>query len=61
MSKKRNNFNKKVQMHLACSGYSPTRPEMCCIYFRNGFAYASDGYILAKTEFPKYRDWRIMR
>ena len=49
MSKKGNNFNKKVQMHLACSGYSPTRPEMCCIYFRNGFAYASDGHILAKN------------
>lgn len=49
MSKKRNNFDKKVQMHLACSGYSPTRPEKCCIYFRNGFAYASDGYILAKN------------
>lgn len=49
MSKKGNNFNKKVQMHLACSVYSPTRPEMCCIYFRNGFAYASDGHILAKN------------
>lgn len=49
MSKKGNNFNKKVQMHLACSGYSPIRPEMCCIYFRNGFAYASDGHILAKN------------
>ena len=49
MSEKGNNFNKKVQMHLACSGYSPTRPEMCCIYFRNGFAYASDGHILAKN------------
>lgn len=55
MSEKGNNFNKKVQMHLACSGDYHIKPEMCCIYFKNGFAYASDGHILAKTEFQKYR------
>ena len=49
MSEKGNNFNKKVQMHLACSGCSLTRPEMCCVYFKDGFAYASDGYILVKN------------
>lgn len=44
----KNNFNKKVQMHLACSkdGY---RPEMQCIFFNNGYAYASDTHILVRN------------
>lgn len=41
----KNNFNKKVQMHLACSK-DDYRPETQCIFFNNGFAYATDTHIL---------------
>jgi hypothetical protein len=44
----RKNFNKNVQMHLACAK-DDLRPIMACIYFKNGFAYATDGYILARS------------
>lgn len=49
MIEQKNNFNKKVQMHLACSKKNKLRREMECVYFNNGFAYACDGYILAKN------------
>lgn len=48
MGKFKNNFNKKVKMHLACAS-DELRPVMNCIYFKEGFAYASDGVILAKN------------
>lgn len=48
MEKSKNNFNKNVQMHLACSN-DKFRPERNCVYFSNGFAYATDGYILARN------------
>ena len=35
-------------MHLACAK-DGLRPIMACIYFKNGFAYATDGYILARN------------
>lgn len=35
-------------MHLACSN-NEIRPAMSCIYFKDGFAYASDGMILVKN------------
>lgn len=60
MSEQKNNFDKKVQMHLACSK-NELRKEMQCVYFKDGFAYASDGIILVKTEYPKYQDWKNTR
>lgn len=44
----KNNFKKKVQMHLACLK-DETRPAMQCVYFNNGFAYASDTHILVRN------------
>ena len=49
MKDNKNNFDKKVQMHLACAKKNDIHKEMECIYFKDGFAYASDGYILAKN------------
>jgi len=48
MKKERFNFNKDVKMHLACAS-DELRPVMECIYFKDGFAYASDGHILVKN------------
>lgn len=45
----KNNFNKKVQMHLACSKNDGFRPETECIFFNNGFAYATDTHILVRN------------
>lgn len=44
----KNNFNKKVQMHLACSK-DELRPEMQCIFFNNGYAYATGTRILVRN------------
>lgn len=49
MSNLRVNFNKDVMMHLACST-SDSRPTMQYIYFKYGFAYATDTHILVKNE-----------
>lgn len=43
------NFNKEVKMNLACVD-DETIPVMSQIYFKDGFAYASDGYILVKNK-----------
>ena len=43
------NFDKKVKMGLACSK-DDLRPLMGCIYFKDGYAYASDGLILVKNK-----------
>lgn len=48
MNELKNNFDKKVQMHLACSK-EEMRPAMQCIFFNNGFAYATDMYILVRN------------
>ena len=45
----KNNFNKKEQMHLACSKGDVFRPETECIFFNNGFAYATDLHILVRN------------
>lgn len=49
MEEAKNNFDKKVKMHLACSKRNDLHKEMECIYFKDGFAYASDGIILARN------------
>lgn len=43
------NFNKDVLMHLACTK-NDFRPLMQHIYFKNGFAYATDAHILVKND-----------
>lgn len=45
---KRINFNKSVKMHLACSN-EKHRPAMNYIYFKDGYAYASNGHIAVKN------------
>lgn len=49
MDESKNNFNKKVQMHLACIKGDDFRKELECIYFNNGFAYATDTHILVRN------------
>lgn len=49
MKTKRYNFYKSCQMNLACSYDNEFRPSLCWVYFKNGFAYASNGYILVKN------------
>lgn len=44
----RKNFDKKVKMHIAC-GKDETRPLMRYVYFKDGFAYATDGFILVRN------------
>ena len=49
MKKKiRHNFNKGIKLHLACAN-EPIRPVMSCIYFKDGYAIASNGKILIKA------------
>lgn len=45
----KNNFNKKVQMHLACLKGNDQRKDLECVYFNNGFAYATNQEILVKN------------
>lgn len=45
MSKKKNTFIS--DLHLVCARYE-LRPELCCIHFMNGYAYASDSAVLVK-------------
>lgn len=49
MDKIRVNFNKNVRMNLACAN-DDLIPVMSQIYFKDGFAYATDGYILVKNK-----------
>ena len=49
MKKKiRHNFNKGIKLHLACAN-NLIRPVMNCIYFKDGYAIASNGMILIKA------------
>ena len=49
MKKKiRHNFNKGIKPHLACAN-DLIRPVMNCIYFKDGYAIASNGKILIKA------------
>ncbi len=43
------NFNKSLKMHKACST-DDLRPVLNCIYFKDGFAYATDGCILVRND-----------
>lgn len=45
----KNNFNKKVQMNLACSKDNDFRPETECVFFNNGYAYATDTHVLVRN------------
>lgn len=49
MGNLRINFNKDLKMHLACST-DELRLVMNYIYFKDGFAFASDGLILVKNK-----------
>ena len=49
MEELKNNFNKKVQMHLACKVGDDTRKELGCIFFDYGYAYATDQHILVRN------------
>lgn len=48
MSKARYNFLKQYRIHCACS-QDDSRPDLEFVYFNNGYAYASDGHILARV------------
>lgn len=45
----KNNFDKKVQMHLACLKGDEFHKDLECVYFNNGFAYATNQQILVKN------------
>ncbi len=49
MAETKNNFNKKAQMHLACLKGNDQRKDLECVYFNNGFAYATNQQILVKN------------
>lgn len=50
MKKIRHNFNKGIKLHLACANdFHFLRPVMNCIYFKDGYAIASNGKILIKA------------
>lgn len=48
MKKIRHNFNKGIKLHLACEPVG-IRPVMSCIYFKDGYAIASNNQILIKA------------
>ena len=45
----RKNFDKKVHMHIACVKNNDPHKTMSCVYFKDGFAYATDGIVLVKN------------
>lgn len=49
MKKIRHNFNKGIKLHLACANDFFLRPVMNCIYFKDGYAIASNEMILIKA------------
>ena len=49
MKTERFNFDKSCQMHLACSYDEDFSASQCCVYFKDGFAYATDNHILVKN------------
>lgn len=48
--KTRHNFNRGLRMDLACSRNDYFRPIFSYIYFKDGYAYASDTHILVKNK-----------
>lgn len=47
--KLRVNFHKDLKMHLACNKYDGLRPFCEYIYFQDGYAYATNFYLLVKN------------
>ena len=47
------NFNKDVKMHLACNK-DDLSPVLSFIFFKDGFAYATDGNILVKNKLEEF-------
>ncbi|GAE83370.1 hypothetical protein [Bacteroides reticulotermitis] len=57
----RHNFNKGIALHLVCST-DQLRVVMQCIYFKDGYAYASNGHVLIKanmSEISSFSDAEI--
>ncbi|MFV0587521.1 hypothetical protein [Bacteroides reticulotermitis] len=57
----RHNFNKRIALHLVCS-MDQLRVVMQCIYFKDGYAYASNGHVLIKanmSEISSFSDAEI--
>lgn len=57
----RKKFNKEIKMHLAC-GNDNLHKELEYIYFKYGYAYASNGHVLIKnkiSEIASLRDEEI--
>lgn len=48
MRTERHNFFKDAQMHLCC-GTNDLQPQFHYVYFKNGFAYATNGHILVRN------------
>lgn len=48
--KTRHNFNRGLRMDLACSRNDYFIPIFSYIYFKDGYAYASDTHILVKKQ-----------
>lgn len=48
MAKTRTNFDKGLRMDFACAK-DMLRPAITCIHFKDGYAYATDGYVLVKN------------
>ena len=48
----RTNFHDSVKLHEACAPYN-VRPAMQCVFFENGYAYASDEHIAVRCEISR--------
>ena len=55
MAKIRYNFNKQYQLHKACDK-SGMRPALEHIFFKNGYAYASDSHIAVRAKVADITD-----
>lgn len=49
----RNNFNKGIKLHLLCDLSDIFQPFKKYIYFKDGYAYTSEGHILVKAYLPE--------
>lgn len=50
----RKNFDKGVRMDLACADKDNLSSVMSCVYFKDGFAYATDSVILVKNRISEF-------
>jgi hypothetical protein len=53
MKIERKNFNKGIKLHLLCDKADWIRPFKKHIYFKDGYAYASEGHIIIKAYLPE--------